>query len=234
MIDFRDLYNKFQSPIAEFDCGDRCAPYNERCVPFCCDLRHAVPVAYQAEWNFLEKNTDLWKLWKPDEDESAKLLLEQIPTGQVPIACLGHHHCQREYRSITCRSFPFYPYITLKGDFIGLSYYWAYEDRCWIISHLNTVSQRYLLEFIEVFDNLFEQIPEDRETFRHQSILMRRVFGRRHRSIPLLHRNGSSYKISPRNGRMRKCELERFPKYGPYKIAADLPFPDEFQEKSIR
>lgn len=227
LIDFRDLYRNFQAPIADFDCGDRCAPYNERGVPFCCDLRHAVPAAYQEEWEYLEKNTDLWRPWIPENEEIAAELQAQTPPGQVLIACLGHLHCQRDFRSLTCRAFPFYPYVTLQGEFIGLSYYWQYEDRCWVINHLDAVSSQYRLAFMRVFDQLFEQMPEEKATYRYHAIVMRRVFGRKHRAIPLLHRNGKAYKLSPGNGRMRRCRLDQFPKFGPYRIAADLPFPDE-------
>ena len=227
MIDFGELYAKFRAPISNLDCGDRCAPYNEQGIPFCCDIRHAVPTAYQAEWEYLEQNTELWRKYTPDNTKLADLLKKQTPADQELIICLGHLHCQRDYRSLTCRSFPFFPYITRLGEFIGLSYYWEYEDRCWVINHLDVVSERYRSEFIDVFDFLFEQMPDERETFRQYSILMRRVFGHKHRAIPLLHRNGNAYKISPHDGRMRRYEVEKFSKFGVYKIAADLPFPAE-------
>jgi len=227
LIDFGELYGKFRAPISELDCGDRCAPYNQHGIPFCCDIRHAVPTAYQAEWEYLELNTDLWRKYTPDNPKLADSLKNQTPAGQELIVCLGHLHCQRDFRSLTCRSFPFFPYITRQGEYIGLSYYWEFEDRCWVISHLDMVTDRFRSEFIDVFDFLFEQMPDELETFRQYSILMRRVFGKKHRSIPLLHRNGNAYKISPHDGRMRRYAVEKFSKFGVYQIAADLPFPDE-------
>ena len=56
---------------------------------------------------------------------------------------------------------------------------------------------------------------------------MRRVFGRQKRAIPLLHRNGKVYKVTPRNGRMRRVDVSRLPKFGPYRVAAEMPFADE-------
>ena len=231
LIDFAELYREFHSPVTEFDCGDRCAPYNERGVPFCCDINHAVPAAYQDEWTYLRCNTNLWRPWQSDDTALMEALNQQTPPGQVLISCLGHLLCQREYRSITCRSFPFFPYITLSGEFIGLSYYWQYEDRCWVISHLEMVSEKYLSEFVKVFDFIFEQMPEELATYRHFGIIMRRVFGRKHRSIPLLHRNGMAYKVSPRTGQMRRCTPNKFSQFGPYQIAAELPFPDELPQE---
>ena len=56
---------------------------------------------------------------------------------------------------------------------------------------------------------------------------MRRVFGRWKRAIPLLHRNGKVYKVTPHNGRMRRVDVNRLPKFGPYRLAMQMPFPDE-------
>ena len=225
--DFAALYPRFNAPIAALDCGARCAPYNERGVPFCCDTRHAVPTAYLPEWEFLKESTDLWHLWEAEQPAETARLQDQTPPGQVLIECLGHRLCQRGYRSITCRSFPFFPYNTRAGEFIGLSYYWEYEDRCWVISNLQIVSPDYRAEFIAAFDWLFEKWPDERESFRYHSTMMRRIFGRRGRAIPLLHRNGEAYKITPRNGRLRRVPVESLPKFGSYKLAAQMPFSDE-------
>jgi hypothetical protein len=226
-MNFASLYAHFKAPITLLNCGDKCAPYNENGVPFCCDTQHAVPTAYAAEWDYLNRNTDLWHLWQSSDPSETAKLQKETPQGQVLIACLGHELCQRGFRSITCRAFPFFPYIDREGEFIGLSYYWEYEDRCWVISNLNIVSQGYRAEFIAAYDSILEKMPGEYENFRYHSIVMRRIFGMRHRAIPLLHRNGNAYKITPRNGRKRKVPVDKLPKFGPYKIAAELPFPGE-------
>jgi hypothetical protein len=226
-IDYADLYGRFQAPIAALDCGKRCAPRNERGAPFCCDTRHAIPTAYPAEWAYLEANTDLWYLWESGERSVTTKLRAQAPDGHALIECLGHELCQREFRAVTCRAFPFFPYITREGAFIGLSYYWEYEDRCWVISNLHVVTPEFCAQFVAAYDELFARMPEERENFRHHSIVMRRTFGRRRRAVPLLHRNGGAYKITPHNGRMRRVPVETLPAFGPYKVAEALPFADE-------
>jgi len=226
-INYAQLHARFNAPISEFNCGDRCAPHNEKGVPFCCDLGHAIPTAYEGEWDYLRKNTDLWRLWEADNPKETRRLQAQAPEGQVLVACLGHELCQREFRSMTCRSFPFFPYLNWQGEFLGLSYYWEYEDRCWIISNLHVVSPKYRSEFVAVYDEIFEKIPDERDNFRSFSENMRRVFGRRRRTIPLLHRNGWTYKVTPGTGRMRRIPVEKLPLFGPYAVAAELPFPDE-------
>jgi hypothetical protein len=224
---FASLYAHFQAPVAALNCGEKCAPYNENGVPFCCDTRHAVPTVYETEWDYLQANTSLWHEWQAGTPAETEALNRQTPAGQRLVACLGHNQCQRSFRSLTCRAFPFYPYLNKDREFLGLSYYWDYEDRCWVISNLQAVTPEYRLQFIATYDTLFLQMPEERENFYHHSVVMRRIFGRKGRSIPLLHRNGFAYKITPRNGRMRRVAVESLPKFGPYKIAADLPFPDE-------
>jgi len=225
--EFAMLYACFQTPLAALDCGQRCAPYNEGGAPFCCDTRHAVPAAYSAEWEYLQANTDLWHVWEGRTPAETTQLKALAPEDQVLIACKGYQLCQRDFRSITCRAFPFFPYITRQGQFIGLSVYWEYEDCCWVINNLQVVSDLFKAEFIQHFDSLFARMPEELEVFRQFSSRMRRVFGKRHSAIPLLHRNGGYYKISPRDGRGRKTSPEKFRKFGPYKLAAQLPFPDE-------
>jgi hypothetical protein len=226
-IDFAGLYAQFDAPIAAFDCGERCAPHNERGVPFCCDTRHAVPTAYDAEWVYLQENTDLWHPWQGRSEAERKRLENETPDGMVLLECKGHLLCQRGFRAITCRAFPFFPYITRDDWFIGMTYYWQYEYACWVISNPAVVTPEYQAQFIAAFDELFERLPEERESYRQYSSTMRRVFGRWHRSIPLLHRNGKVYKVTPRNGRMRRVNVHRLPKFGPYRIAEEVPFVDE-------
>lgn len=224
---FPDAYFQFDEPVTRVDCGEFCAPYNEWGLPFCCDTRHAIPTAYPEEWEYLQANTDLWHLYQPKDARQAASLQRQLPENQVLIECLGHQFCQRNFRSFVCRSFPFFPYITRQGDFLGLSVYWEYEDRCWVISHLSQVQESFRSQAIASYADLFRVYPAELESFRRFSGLMRQVFGRRRRAIPLLHRNGQTYKVTPRNGRMRRISAERFPLLGLYKIAADLPFPGE-------
>jgi hypothetical protein len=227
MIDFSDLYANFHQPITGIDCGQKCAPFNQHAVPFCCDIRHAVPSAYHLEWEYLLMHTDLWHLWHAPEEHETARLHAQCPQGQVLIECKGYLYCQRSYRSLTCRAFPFFPYITPQGKFIGLSYYWEYKDRCWVISHLDQVSHHYVSEFVAAFETIFRAYPEEKEAFRYHSGIMRRRFSRHKRAIPLLHLNGRAYKITPKNGRLRKIPLQSLPKFGPYHISSELLFPDE-------
>jgi hypothetical protein len=226
-MDYELIYKGFYSPIARIDCGSKCAPYNEKAVPFCCDTRHAVPTAYDAEWDYLQSNTDLWHLWEVGDEKEYARLRSKTPAQHMLIECKGHLYCQRQFRSLTCRSFPFFPYFDKTGNFLGLSYYWEYEERCWVISHLDQISPVYVKEFIQTYHLIFECKPEERDSFLYHSAVMRRIFGRKHRAIPLIDFQGQFYKITPHNGRKRRIQAEQLPKFGPNRVAALLPFPDE-------
>ncbi len=235
-IDFRELYAGFDAPIAAFDCGKKCAPHNPSGKPFCCDICVAVPTVYNPEWNYLKENTNLWHRWSPKDcdsvppeeyaEEKARLE-EDLPDSMILVACLGPDQCQRDYRGITCRQFPFFPYITSSGEFIGMSYYWEYQEQCWVISNLQIVSPEYRAQFIATFDIIFERMPDELENYSDHSEYMRDEFNKLRRAIPLLHRDGHAYKISSHNERMRRVPVESMPKFGPYKLAAQMPFPDE-------
>ena len=227
--DFARLYAQFDASMTDVDCGAKCAPYNEYGVPFCCDPRHAVPTLYRAEWDHL-RPSGLWQLWQDPDPAETRRLWAEAPPYQVPAVCAGPARMcagHRGQRAIVCRSFPFFPYLDRQGRFLGLSYYWQYEDRCWVISNLHRVRDEYRQQFVAAYEALFRLYPAERETFRHHSIVMRRVFGRRRREIPLLHRDGGAYWVRPRDGRLRPARAADFPKHGVYALAAQMPFPDE-------
>lgn len=224
---FRNLYQQFSAPITSLDCGNKCAPYNVQGVPYCCDIQHSVPSIYLEEWDYLRRNTNLWRPWQTADLKKEARIRKSTPDGHLLVQCLGHKECQREFRSITCRAFPFFPYITPERKFIGVTYYREYEDRCWVISNLGAVSESYLHQFFLFFDQLFHASPSEMLSYKYQSTLMRRSFSRHKRAIPIFHRNGNTYKISPLNGRLRKVPIKKMSKFGPYKLAIELPFPDE-------
>jgi len=220
LSNIRALYDGFDNSVAALDCGQKCAPHNPSGKPFCCDICHAVPAAYQQEWEYLQPKTDLWHKWRGDEcpaGPEAQLLKAEAPEEMVLLACLGPQACQRPFRALACRQFPFFPYVTSDYRFVGLAYEWEFEPVCWVISNLGEVTEAYRREFIETHDRLFALEQEIFENYAYHSERMRDFFARERRRIPLLHRNGGFYLISPGSERMARVEAGRLPRFGFYR-----------------
>jgi hypothetical protein len=221
ILDLQKFYNGFDAPTTDLDCGQLCAPHNPNGIPFCCDICHAIPAAYHQEWAYLESHTDLWHEWRGDECATEPLdtqvMRSQTPEHLCLLACKGPAFCQREYRSSSCRQFPFFPYITADDRFIGLAYNWDFEDKCWVISHLGEVSNQYRQEFIDTYDQLLADWPDEYDSFYYLSEDMRAHFMKLKRRIPLLHRNGGYYLLSPVSERLVRVDPRELPRFGPYR-----------------
>ena len=219
--DIRALYDGFHSPIAELDCGRKCAPHNPSGKPFCCDICQSVPAAYTSEWNYLKHSTGLWHEWRGDEctetsPKDVRRLKADTPKNMVLLACLGPSLCQRDFRALSCRQFPFFPYVTSDYRFIGLAYEWQFESVCWVTSNLAGVTQRYREEFFRTYDKLFALFQEEFEHYAYHSEDMRAEFMKRKRRFPLLHRNGGYYLVSAGSERLERVEPDHLPRFGVY------------------
>jgi hypothetical protein len=221
--DLRSLYDGFDSPIASLDCGKKCAPHNPNGKPFCCDICHAVPAAFKSEWSYFQTTTELWHLYRGDECGASRdpqagrpAPDSDLPPGMIPLACLGPDLCQRDYRALSCRAFPFFPYITSDYRFLGLACEWEFESVCWVISNLNSVTDKYRGEFLRTFDNLLAIFDDVFENYAYHSERMREHYYSRKKRFPLLHRNGRAYLVSPLSERMQRVDAASLPKFGFY------------------
>ncbi len=205
LADIRALYDAFDAPLTALDCGQMCALHNPSGKPFCCDICHAVPAAYQQEWNFLREKTDLWHSWRGDECKAgadAEKLRDETPDNMVLLACLGPQACQRMYRALSCRQFPFFPYVTADFRFVGLAFEWEFAPVCWVIQNPDAVTDVYRQQFVALHDRLFALEQEIFESYAIHSARMREVYAAHRRRILLLHRAGGWRLISPGSGRM--------------------------------
>ena len=199
--DFENLYRGFASPISALDCGKLCAPHNPTGKPFCCDICQAVPVAYKPEWRFLRERTKLWHVWRGDEcvEEvcDPSVLEDETPEHLLLLSCEGPDHCLRDFRTISCRQFPFFPYITIDLQFIGLTVDWDFYEKCWILDHLEQVTAQYRQEFVNTFDSIFSFWLEDFDSYAALSEEARQYYQSIGKLIPLLHRDGQNYLLNP-------------------------------------
>ena len=220
-LDIHAVYAGFDAPVVSIDCGEMCAVFNPAGKPFCCDICCAVPVAYKPEWEYLKNHTSLWHPWHGDECErepgNRTELEELTPAHLCLLACKGPDHCERDYRAMSCRQFPFFPYITPDFRFIGMTYDWDFRATCWVISHLDQVTAEYRRQFFKTYDQVFETWLEDMDSYAELSAEARDYYASRHRRVPLLHRNGYDYLLSPNTGRMHKVAPFKFHRFGFYK-----------------
>lgn len=206
---YRRIYDSFTAPISRFDCGRKCAPLNDG-QPVCCTTGHAVPVVDRSEWKLLRGRTDLWRVYKPT-DASGRAVISDLHAHCLAIECKGAAHCERDNRSMSCRTFPFFPYITAVGEFFGLSYFWTFEDRCWVMSNLGVVDKQFVAEFVAAYELLFAHDADEYAANRDHSAAMRRTFSRWNRIIPLIGRDGSYHAVEPRTHVIRPARVEEFP-----------------------
>jgi hypothetical protein len=212
--DFAAVYDRFQATVSRYDCGRFCAPLNKG-EPVCCSTQHAVPVVDNAEFKLLKTRSDLWHRFKPYDAATRRIVDELHPTCSA-IECKGARHCERDNRSIACRAFPFYPYMTREGAFVGLGTYWTYEDRCWLISNMKVVEREFVKEFVAAYEYIFERDPDEYNTMKSHSAAHRRTFSRRGQPIPLIGRDGGYLQVLPKSGKVVKLPAGELPRFGAY------------------
>ena len=199
--DFRSLYDAFNAPITSIDCGEMCAPNNPNGVPFCCDITHSVPVAFHLEWRYLQENTDLWHLWEGGEsgmdEKQARDLVGGTPAHMTLLACKGAPHCQRNFRAISCRQYPFFPYITEDMRFIGLAYDWLNAEKCWVIQNLDQVTDEYRQQFVETYEYLLEEMRGEMKGYYLLSEDLRDYAIKHKQPVTIIHRDGGIVHVDP-------------------------------------
>lgn len=211
---YKQIYDGFQAPISRFDCGQKCAPLNNG-EPVCCSTKDAVPVVDRAEWKLLKTRTKMWREWVPT-DAPGRALAADLEPLCLGIECNGAQHCERDNRSMSCRTFPFFPYVTREGEFVGLAYFWAFEHLCWVVNNLQIVDREYVRQFIDNYDKLFAADKDEFEGNKDQSAAARRVFTRWNRIIPLIGRDYEFYAVEPRTHVVRRAALSEFKRTEPY------------------
>lgn len=223
---FRELYSGFDMPLCEIDCGQKCSPYNDYGVPICCDINQVVPSAFDLEWKYLKEYTDLWQPWSSAEPFSQELS-EELQDGQVLLMCKGYQECLRDFRTLTCRAFPFYPYLDSRGDFIGLAYYPEFRYGCWIVSNLVVVSQTYKEAFRRTFEQVFKIYPDYRENYADYCSYIRETALEESDQVVLLGFSGDVHLIDPQTEENYQVKYKELSAFGPFEITRELRFPDE-------
>jgi hypothetical protein len=175
-----------------------------------------VPIVDKTELALLQSRSSIWSVYEPI-DAAGRAIVADLHKDCLAVECKGARLCERENRSMSCRTFPFFPYFTRAREFVGLAYYWDFEDRCWVMSNLGIVDKQFIDEFVAAHELLFAHDEEEKEGMVDHSAAMRRVFSRWNRIIPLIGRDGAYYAVEPRTHVIRPATLAEFGRHGYYK-----------------
>jgi len=187
-LDFGELYKSFNAPVCDFDCGQLCAPLNNG-VPACCKGDEVIPVLYVGEFRRLLERTNLWEAFQPKTAHDRKLVDDH--EGHQLAVCRGVAHCERDNRSLNCRTFPFSPYLDHDGRVGGLVYdLEAAEGKCPLVDLPQTVTRRYIREARAFWTALLVESAEDRRFHTEESVRLRRQCGGRREAVMVLVESG--------------------------------------------
>lgn len=198
--DYAAVYSGFTAPISKiYNCGSKCAPFNGG-VPVCCDTGHAIPMVEKSEYALLKRRTKMWKPFVARTPDQKAEIADLKGSDSCAVECRGAEFCERDNRSLACRSFPFFPYFDAEKNFVGLAHYWNFEGLCWIIHNLTIVEKPFIDQFIRMHEFIFEKDDGWRETYLGHSSAMRGVYSRRGEKFAVILRDGSYRWVLPKSG----------------------------------
>lgn len=184
--DLESFYKLLDTPLTRYNCGKLCSPDNMG-TPFCCIVENAVPLLYREEYKYLSQRSDLWKRWKPKSSQNKKLKAENENHIAIFCECKGAAFCERENRSISCRTFPLEPYITNDNKFVALIFMKEFRDHCPLLNRIVDIQQKVIENHYQFWEKIFELRPEEFDIYKGTSKGWRISAGMRKEKLPLLY-----------------------------------------------
>lgn len=182
-----ELLRTLRAPVTAFDCGTLCAPGNGG-VPVCCHAPSVLPVLYKAELALLQKRSALWTQHVPTGEDAP--LRHAARACDVFAVCKGHTQCERDNRSLACRTFPFEPYLDHDARFAGLVFAYDFAHLCPLIQSQHPIEDAFVAQCCAMWQRLFELDDGERAFYAGCSRSLRRQFGRRGERIPVFTARG--------------------------------------------
>lgn len=186
------LYQMLQAPVvAGVNCGDKCSEWNNG-TPVCCTNHTTMPVLYTSEYEYLKDKKDRegnqkWTKFepRPDSPEDKKLILTVLQ-DEVLATCTGPSRCKRENRSLVCRTFPFSPYFTESGVFVGMTHHEDYDESCWVLMNDHLTNPDFVREFEAFWLKVFSIYPAEILSYRESSSIIRDTYKERGVETPVI------------------------------------------------
>ncbi|WP_367898529.1 hypothetical protein AB3N61_03905 [Leptospira sp. WS58.C1] len=188
-------YTLLQEEVTEYNCGSLCAPSNGG-IPVCCQADNALPALYKAEYEMLSKRTDLWKAYVPMTREEKKDFAVYDHRKITFCECKGVAHCERENRSISCRTFPLEPYLDTRGVLVGLVFMQEFQTKCPLTSRAKDIRQEFIDNHFLFWEKLLFRVESEYEVYTESSKAYRRKRKRTGVEFPILypsHLKGKEY-----------------------------------------
>lgn len=185
--DIGSLLRTLEAPVTDFDCGALCAPANGG-VPVCCHAETVLPVLYRAELALLQKRSDLWRRHVPDGADGP--LQHAARACDVFAVCKGHQHCERDNRSLACRTFPFEPYLDHDRQLVGIVFAFDLAHLCPLILGDHAIRPDFVAQCCAMWRRMFELDPDERSFYAGCSRTLRRRFGQLRQPIPVFTERG--------------------------------------------
>ncbi|MBE7411760.1 MAG: hypothetical protein L6Q54_05040 [Leptospiraceae bacterium] len=178
-------YTLLNEELTNFDCGSLCKDQNDG-VPFCCVPKNAVPFLYRKEFQLLKSRSELWRVWEPKTAQEKKLKSTHEGEDTLFCECKGVAFCERENRSISCRTFPFEPYLDKRGVLVGLIFMKEFLTSCPLSSRLSDIRQEYIDGHFLFWEKLLLRKKDEYDTYKKSSSAYRRWSKKENKKIPLL------------------------------------------------
>ncbi|EQA38293.1 hypothetical protein LEP1GSC047_2057 [Leptospira inadai serovar Lyme str. 10] len=188
-------YSLLQEEVTEYNCGSLCAPANGG-IPVCCQADNALPTLYKSEYEMLSERTDLWKEYVPGTKEEKKEFAEYDQRKITFCECKGVAHCERENRSISCRTFPLEPYLDTRGVIVGLVFMKEFTSKCPLTSREKDIRQEFIDNHFLFWEKLLFRLESEYEVYWDSSKAYRRWRKRTGNDFPILypsHLKGKEY-----------------------------------------
>jgi len=182
-FDWERMYQDFTACATEGDCGALCRQ-GPRGIAACCDSRRLPLVVFGDELAWARARTTCWHGMRPRnpaERRAVATWAEHVALAR----CVAPRHCDRPYRSLTCRMFPLEPYLDARGRFIGLTYIYGAARLCPLIGRQMDLRQEFVNQSMAIWRQIFAAYPEERSSYRTASRQLRARFTRQGRRIRL-------------------------------------------------
>jgi hypothetical protein len=183
-----ELLSILTAPVTAFDCGTLCAPDNDG-VPICCDSNRIVPVLYNNEYRLLRKRSDLWHRFVPRTKQQATVG-DDMRTCERLAECKGAAFCERDNRSLACRTFPLEPYLDHDAELAGLVFNYDFDGTCPLVGSRHEILPEYIDQCLNMWQRAFGFAEAEREFYESHSETLRRSFGQKRQRIPVFTREG--------------------------------------------